>query len=97
MDKLASLAKHIEIDFLKIIAEQLNTGEITLANAKQAAKDFLTLLPFSSKEDMQKKLKEFIVSHPKLEKVHAIMLTYIDEEKTTELLDTIRSYIHKLP
>ncbi len=95
MDKITILAKKIEIDFLKAISELLSNGEITLQTAKQSGKDFLALLPFSSEEDMQSKIKTFVEDYPKLEKVNAILLTYIDEGKTNELLEKIRVYIHK--
>ncbi len=95
MSKIAILTKQIEIDFLKALSEQLEKGKITFQISKQAGKDLLAFLPFSSEEDMQKKIKPFIDKYPQLEKVYAMLLTYLDEEQTAELLEKLRFYIDK--
>ena len=95
MDRVAVLSKQIEIDFLKTISEQLEKGEIVFSTAKKAGEDFLEFLPFTSEEDVQKKIKTLVEQYPKLEKVQALLLTYLDQEKTTEILDKLRLYIHK--
>lgn len=95
MDRLAIMTKQVEIDFLKAISEQLEKGRISFPVAKQAGKDFLAFLPFISEDDMQQKMKKICEKYPALEKVYAILLTYVDEEQTSELLDKLRLYIHK--
>lgn len=89
------LTKQLEVDFLKAVSEQLASGEINTPIAKRAGKDFLDLLPFNSESDMQEKIKTFAQKYQTMEKVYAILLTYLDEEKTVELLDKLRLYIHK--
>lgn len=68
---------------------------MTVPQAKQASAEFLRMLPFSSDDDMQEKVKILVDKYAHLEKFQAILLTYIDEEKTTELLERLRNYIHK--
>jgi len=94
MDKLSVLTKRIEIDFLKTVAEALKKGTITLPISKQAGKEFLRFYLFTSDDDMHEKIKKYIDKFPQLEKIYPMLLTYIDEEKTDEILDKLRLYIH---
>lgn len=95
VDRLTLLTKQIEIDFLSTLSDLLAAGEMTVPQAKQASAEFLLMLPFSSEDDMQKKVNILVEKYAHLEKFQAILLTYIDEEKTTKLLERLRTYIHK--
>jgi len=95
MGDIRTLTKRIEIDFLKTISDLLRSGKITMPRSKEAAKTFLSLLPFSSDEDIRHKIKSFVDRYREMEKFQELVLSYIDKEKTGELLDKLRLYINK--
>lgn len=92
-DDLPNIKKQVEIDLLNILADLLEKGEINKQFSKEVAQYYLSLLPFASEEDMEQKLKQFSAKYPTLEKAYIMALTYIEEDKTKELIERLRTYI----
>jgi hypothetical protein len=93
MDKLAELSKKVEIDFLKTISVLLEKGKITLPQSKQLAREFLSLLPFTSEDDMQNKIKSYVNTHLELVNLQGIVLSSIDEDHKVKLIEDLRAFI----
>lgn len=92
-EQLKQKIKQIEKEFLQIIIDNLKNGQIKLDDAKQNAKEFLSLLPFSSFEDFKKKIGEFVLKHPQYQKIYLSILKTEEEIKTQQILNRMRAFI----
>lgn len=82
--------KKVENDYLLLIATLLRTGEIDFATAKKSAQEMLTLLPFTTYEDMQTKLKQFTEKYKTLRKLYISFLKDLEQDKTNHLIERMR-------
>ena len=87
------LIKEVERKYLRILADNLKNGSLTLEEAKNHTREFLSFLPFSSFEDFKKKIYEFTLKNPLYQKIYLMILNYEEEIKTKGLLERIRVLI----
>ena len=85
--------KKMEIEYLKLLAGLLKDGKINRQIAKDSAKTYLTLLPFSSDEDIQTKIKTFVEKYPMLDKYQVIVMDAIEQIKTAQILEKMRTHL----
>ncbi len=85
--------KKIEIEYLRILAKLLRDGKINRTQAKESAKTYLKMLPFSSNEDLLTKVKEFIKSFPMLDAYEIYVMHEIEQIKTNEVLEKMRTHL----
>jgi len=90
-----SLIKKVEKEYLKILTDNLRNGSLTLEEAKNHTRQFLSFLPFSSFDDFKKKIYEFTLKNPLYQKIYLMILNYEEEIKTKHLLEKIRSLMKK--
>lgn len=85
--------KTIEIEYLKLLVALLKDGKINRKIAKESAKTYLSLLPFSSDEDLQTKVKRFVEMYPMTDKYQVIVMDAIEKMKTAQVLDKMRTHL----
>ncbi len=85
--------KNLEIKYLRILTELLKKGKIDKKYAQDSAKKFLTLLPFSSDDDVHDKVKSFSEKFEFLSPLHAYVVKEIDQNKTNQVLEKMRNLI----
>lgn len=90
---LEEIKNIVETDYLKLLSQYLKTGKIKLSEAKEVTKEFLALLPFADKLDLQMKIKTFTEKHPEFNQVYITFLKKEDLEKTAELIEKMRVLI----
>ncbi len=83
----------LEYMLLKKIVTDVKAQQMSMPEAKKYAQDFLKLLPFSSSEDAQIKMHEYVRKYP----VHAEMEDYIKafnhEAKVNSIIDKMRKHL----
>lgn len=87
---LEEIKNIVETDYLKLLSQYLKTGKISLPEAKEVTKEFLSLLPFVDIKDLQAKLKSFTEKHPEFNQVYITFLKKEDLEKTAELVGKMK-------
>lgn len=92
---LVSTADLTELNFLKILSELLKSGQIDTQEAQLLSKEFLSLIPFSSYEDLQVKISNFAKKNPKFNRLNIALLTKAEEIKTNEILSKMRNFMNK--
>lgn len=92
---LEEIKNIVETDFLKLLSIYLKTGKIKLLEAKEVTKEFLALLPFTNKVDLQAKLKSFTEKHPEFNQVYITFLQKEDLEKTADLIGKMKVLIRE--
>lgn len=85
--------KKIEIEYLKLLATLLRDGKINRQIAKESAKTYLSLLPFSSDHDLQSKIKTFVEKYPMIDKYQVIVMDAVEEIKTAQVLEKMRTHL----
>lgn len=90
LDKFIHDIKH---DLLQAIVEDLKSEKMTIGEAKYLAKDFLTLLPAKSKEDVLNKLHSLTKIYKEAQKVFSTYIGPFEEEKTQKKLAILRKYM----
>lgn len=91
--ELKGIIDTIETDFLKIIIRHLKSGKIKLNQAKEITKEFLSLLPFGSDENLRDKLKAFTDKYDNFKPIYISILKMEEGKKTNEILTKMRGLI----
>lgn len=92
---LQEIIKLLEIEYIKILINNLKSGKIKLARAKEVTKDFLTLLPFKDKDNLLLKMKTFTELQSEFKMVYLILLKINEEQKSNELAYKMRELIRQ--
>ncbi len=90
---LQEIINLLETEFLKILINDLKFGKIKLPEAKTVTKEFLALLPFTNKDELNTKLKAFIDKHSEFKMVYLTLLKINEEQKTNDLVMKMRILI----
>lgn len=93
MKSFAELTQQIERDFLLQIIELLKEGNFSTQMAQSKAKEFLTLLPFNSIDDLKQKMNTFCKKNPELDMLEVNVLRYDEETKTADLLERMQQFL----
>ena len=76
------LIQQLQVEFLKRIALLIERGKIDLKTAKEWGKELLTLLPFTSLEDMKQKIQNFAKKYSLLENLPLVISHFEDNKRT---------------
>ena len=88
-----SFIKNVEIEYLRLLAKLLKKGKINRQYAQDSAKHFLTLLPFTSSDDLHDKIKSLTEKFIFLTPLHGYSVNEIDKEQTHAILNKMRDLI----
>ena len=87
------LAYQLQIEFLKRIALLIERGKIDLATGKVWAKELLSLLPFTSLEDLKQKVQSFATKYPLLENLPFTITKFEEDLKTKQTAEQMTTLI----
>lgn len=73
--------------------DALRAGKMTPQQAKNAAQDFMALLPFSDIEDAKQKLESHTQTYPVLAKAYSELIGAVDQEQTSEIIQKLQNVI----
>lgn len=90
---MEELTEKIEKDYLNILVTLLRNGDIDARTGKQITREFMDLVPFTSIDDLQSKIKRFSETHKFFKNLYIDLLKYEEEKKTHELVREMRSHI----
>ena len=90
---LQEIIKLLEMEYIKILINNLKFGKMKLDRAKMVTKDFLTLLPFKDKDDLVLKIKTFTELQNEFKMVYLTLLKINEEQKSNELAYKMRELI----
>ena len=88
---LEKIANSIELEYLKILSIFLKSGQINVDKARETTQEFLLLLPFKDFDDIKTKINQFLVKNKEFKDLQIILLRKIEESKTTNILERMRS------
>jgi len=86
-----TLIKDVEIEYLRQLTKILKEGKADRVLARSSAQAFLKLLPFADDNDMLLKLGNYGEEFPLFTNLHVYALGLIEELKTKEVLEKMRS------
>jgi len=86
-----SLIKDVEVEYLRQLTKVLKEGKADRILAKTSAQAFLKLLPFADDNDLLLKLGNYGKEFPLFTNLHVYALGLIEELKTKEVLEKMRS------
>lgn len=78
------LVEKVERDYLNLLIAYLQSGEITAGNAKLVTREFLTMTPFLTEEDLEQKILEFTQKHPLFGGLYIDLLRFETESDSSE-------------
>lgn len=93
MDEIQSVIEKTELDFLDKLVIFLRNGTISFEDGKTLTREFLAMTPFTSEEDLQDKIKQFIAVHRNFEGIYITLLNFHEQSKTQELLKRMQEHI----
>ena len=89
------LVKEVENELIEEIIEKLDEKQMSVANARQLARDFLKLLPMEDKQDLLTKLYNFSERHSQVKEMYVKFAKPIENEererKLTEMSEHLRN------
>ncbi len=89
------LIKEFELEYLHIIIKLLESGEITVDEAKESAQYYLTLLPYADMNDLQTKTNRLIEKYSWTSKLNIFIMNKLETFKTKDVLEKMRSLMHE--
>lgn len=89
------LQSDIERDLLFHIILNMRHRKISVGEAENLAKEFLTLMPAIDKEDLLNKLNSLGHKYPEAQAVYVKYAAPYEEEKRIKLLQTMTEHIQK--
>ncbi len=93
MQLLPEFIKKIEIEYLRILAKLLREGKMNRSQAKDSAKAYLAMLPFSSSEELLTKVKSFVKAFPMIDSYEIYIMHEIEQIKTDQVLEKMRMHM----
>ena len=90
MKDIEELSHKIELRYLHLLLELLETRKIDMVTAKNSAQLMLTYLPFKNTEDIQHKLDNLKAIDPTLNTLHTYALKEIEIYDTQDVLEKMR-------
>lgn len=88
------LIKEFELEYLHIIIKLLESGEITVDEAKASAVYYLTLLPYTDMNNLQTKTTGFIEKYPWTAKLNIFLMNKLETHKTKDVLEKMRTLMN---
>lgn len=95
MDELKKLTDQLEYMFLKKIIEGLKDGSVSILQAKEKARQFLKLQPFSTTDDLRLKIHTFTSENHLFADLMNLVNSFHIEQKTDESIEKMRILIKK--
>lgn len=89
------LTIQIESDFLKMLIQLFRARKLKTDEGKKIAREFLALLPFTDRVDLDKKLKNFTHIYSDFKSIYINSLKIEEEKKVGELLEKMRGYMRE--
>lgn len=83
----------IDALYLKILVDALTTGQLTLDEISDKTRQFLSLKPWQTMEEMNQKLKHFTTQSPIFSSLYLQFLAYKEEIQIQSQLSTIRKQL----
>lgn len=93
MDELKKFIDNLEFLFLKTVANDLQNEAITIPNAKAYAIEFRKIEPFTSIEDAQQKVVEFVKRFPRFKTLQEYADAFYHEQKIEKIIEKMRHYL----
>ena len=86
----------IEGVYLQIVIDDLRGGKLHTQAAQDMSQAFITLLPFTSIQDINTKLKTFTTQYPPMQNLYRAVLNYEDEIFLQDKLTNLRTELKQL-
>ncbi len=93
MKLTVAFIEKLEEEYLRLLVDFLQRGDITSDQAKLITKDFLKMTPFTSSEDMEKKIEAFTMEHPEFGGLYINLLTLERSKNDEDLINQMRAHI----
>ena len=88
-----ALIKQVEVDYLLDLIKELRSQRIDLPKGREITREFLTLLPFTSLDDMRNKVKTFSEKYKDFSRAYINLQAKEEQEKKTAVLDKMREHL----
>jgi hypothetical protein len=92
-DSMQTITTDIEEELFNEIVNNLEQASITVEEAQQLARDFLTLLPLEDKKDLLKKLYTLSQKHNEARKIYIEYAAPYEEEERQKRLTLISQHL----
>lgn len=83
----------LEYLFLRVVISGLKGNTLPIPQAKQLAREFLAIEPFSSIEDAHNKINQFTTSHQGFLLLKEYADVYYDEDRLDDKLEIMRKHL----
>lgn len=93
MEDVEQITDNVEYMFVRRMIDALRSGEVKLEEAREWAKDFLSIEPFASLEDAKTKVSGYVENHPLFVKLSEYLDSYMEEKKVDEKIENIRGHL----
>lgn len=90
---MQAITTEVERDLLQEIIKNVKEERMTEAQARQAARDFLAILPLEDKQDLLEKLSEFSRTHVEAKGVFVKYAKPIEEEERLKKISMMSQHI----
>jgi len=91
--ELEKFIHDVQYAFLKSLIEGLRDGSMSIGQARAYAVDFKKLEPFSSREEIETKIKGYSEKNPHFEYLYNFVETYNKEKKMGEIISKMKTFI----
>lgn len=95
MDDIQKITNQLEYLFLKKIASELMAEQISVEKAKEDAKAFKQIEPFTSVEDAQNKIGAFVQGKEEFTKLKEYVDAYHEEKHIDEKIEAMRAHLRE--
>jgi len=88
-----ALKLQLQIEFLKRIALLLERGRVDIKTAKMWGSELLSLLPFTSLDDLRQKTQGFVAKYPLMENLTLAITKFEENVSTTKTAQEMAALI----
>jgi hypothetical protein len=88
-----ALVHELQVEFLKRIALLIERGKIDLVTGKVWAKELVSLLPFTSLDDLKEKVQGFATKYPLLENLPFTITKFEENLKVAQTAEQMTTLI----
>ncbi len=90
---MEKIIERVEIDYLKQLVKHLESGQMSVDDARSSARTFLDMLPFASEEDIEVKIDTYCATWPLFAMLRVSVKAAEDEIHTTDVIEQMRALL----
>lgn len=79
--------------FLKDILKALRANEVSVADSKKMAQDFLKLEPYASVDEAKQKISEYIALYPRFHFLETSISAFVDAQNTDKVISLMQKHL----